>query len=237
MIHTDAISTIQRPYLRNAEILQFDTDACNIFRKYKPKPEALTPLYDQYFDLRDKSEMAMAREKYNEKFKLKSDSDRRRDRLHSSLFNYTKSILYDDSDPRLDAAQRIMNVITEVGNPTRLAENAETAMLTTLVNRLENCSDDLDTMGGRQHVEKIKAANLRFTELEKECRDLTASRALAEVPSMSVVRKEVDPVYRRIINTLNSLIDEKGKKEYENFLTDMNVLISKYNDLINRRKN
>lgn len=209
--------------------LQFLIAVCGIFKKYNAEPELLSGSYTELYALKDKEKEAMAREKKNEKIREKNDEDRTRERLHSSMFNYLKSILYDDSDTRREAAQRIMDVVTAVGNPRKLAENAESALLTTLSNRLSSYGEDLDTTGARQHLTKLTESNNRFIVLEKECREIAADRILADAPSTTTIRKQVDPVYRSIIDTLNALIKVKGDAEYKNLITEMNVLIAKYN--------
>jgi hypothetical protein len=223
------ITPIKLSALNGLNHMQFVTGTCDIFRKHNAEPEILSGSYEALYILRDKEEAALSREKNNEKILEKNMADLTRERKHSSLFNYSKSILYDDDDPRRDAAQRIMNVITEAGNPSRLAENNESALLTTLGNKLEACGADLDTTGARSHVDKLIAANNRFIELEKECRSLVADKRLADEPSLTALRKQTDPLYRSIIDTLNALIKTKGKAGYENLIVDMNVLIEKYN--------
>jgi hypothetical protein len=230
------IEKFQMMNLRNAEHLQFITDADKIFGKYGVEEQILASVYAELSRLRQEEETAMAVEQSNAKVKEKNVTEHYRDRLHSKLFNYVKSILYDEGDPLLENAQRVMKVIKETGNPTRLSENAESAMLTTLGNKLEPYRADLEAIGALPHLEKLLEANRQFMQLENECRELIAARKLVAVPSTTTIRKQVDPVYRRIVDTINVFIQLNGDDSYKALVADLNTLIEKYNALLAARK-
>jgi hypothetical protein len=129
-----------------------------------------------------------------------------------------------------------MKVIRETGNPTRLPENAESAMLTTLGNRLEPCRADLEIIGALPHLEKLLEANRQFMQLESECRELTAAGKLAAIPSTTTIRKQVDSAYRRIVDMLSVFIQLNGDANYKTLIADLNTLIEKYDALLAARK-
>lgn len=223
-------------YFRNAEHYQYMFSAGNIFSKYKVDPENLEELYIAFDVKCQKEEQSLAAEKGNEKIRKKNASDRYRDRLHSKLFNQVKAILCDEQDANYDTAQDIMKVIKEVGNPTKLAENVESAMLTTLGNRLKLRRDDLQKLGIQNTVDKLMETNLEFIELEKECREISALD-LNTVPSVGAVRKEIDPIYRSIVNAINGYAGVPSKKEaYKEIIAEMNTLVDKYEALLSARK-
>jgi hypothetical protein len=229
------INKIALSQLRNLEHFQFITDADIIFRKHNLDPEYLTPSYAQLSECQKAEETALAIEKNNEKIREKNAADAYRDKSNSSLFNYLKSIIYDERDPRYDAASRLMAVLKSVGNPTQLAENTESAMLVTLGNRLETYHAELELTGARQHLDRLMEANRQFMDLEKECRAIAATNVLMKAPSMATVRKQTDPVYRKIVNSLNAFIGLKDKTAYTGLIADMNVLVDKYNKLLSQR--
>jgi len=224
--------------LRNSEHFQFISSARVLFVRFRVDTENLGPLYVELETLLKTAEEALALEKKNAKVREKNDMDRYRDRLHSKLFNQTKSILYDEKDARFDDAQVIMRVIKEAGNPTRLAENAESAMLTTLGNKLEPYRNQLEAINAQTIVDDLLAANRQFIVLEQECRELLAIRkAGATPPSMSAVRKQIDPVYRTIVNAINAYYSIPSKKEaYSELVYEMTVLVEKYDALLMARK-
>ena len=219
--------------LRNAEHFQFISSAYEIFCKFGVDRPNLDPLYEEIRECLRDEEVALAAEKKNAKVREKNDADRYRDRLHSKLFNYAKFITYDERDERFDDAQTVMRVLKEAGNPTKLAENAESAMLTALGNRLELYRKQMEAIGAQQILDDLMEANRQFIALEIECRGVTAAKG----PSMSEIRKRTDVVYRIIIDTINNYSRMPAKRdEYRDMTTEMNVLVAKYDQLLMTRK-
>lgn len=230
------IKKIQLTHLRNAEHFQYMVGAVQIFDKYGFEAQFLSPSYAELSRLLNEEEKAMAVERNNAKIKEKSVADRYRDKLHSKLFNAVKVILYDETDPCFDMAQQVMAVIKSTGNPRNLAENAESAMLTTLANKLEPYRADMEAMGVLAHLDKLTEANRRFIQLETECREITSARAIANIPSVAVVRKLIDPVYHTIIDYLNVHIRLHGDADCQSLVAELNTLVEKYDTLLAQRK-
>jgi hypothetical protein len=208
--------------LRNAEYYQFIVSAYAIFLKYGMDPKYFGSLYDEFGEQIRIAEKAMAIEKKNEKVREKNEADRYRDRLHSKLFNYLKSITYDEKDPRFNDAQQVMKVMKDAGNPTQLAENAESALLTALGNRLEPYRKQMEAIGAQQILDALLEANLQFIALETEAREVTASQKLEGVPPMSALRKQIDPLYKTIVTAINGNAVIPSKKEaYKEIVTDI----------------
>ena len=232
------IPKLQMTALHNAEHFQFISSACELFDRFKVDTDNLDTLYGELKTFLKTAEEALALEKKNVKVREKNDMDRYRDRLHSKLFNQLKAILYDEKDERFDDAQVVMRVVKEAGNPTRLAENAESAMLTTLGNKLEPYRNRLEAISAQPIVDDLLAANRQFIVLEQECRELLAARkAGATPPSMSAVRKQIDPLYRTIINAINGSYGIPSKKEAcSDLVIEMTVLVEKYDALLMARK-
>jgi hypothetical protein len=231
------INKFQMQDLRSAEHMQFSVDADAIFRKHQAESQRLSPFYNEYSRLVKVEEASMAVETGNALVGEKGVAEHYRDKLHSKLFNYVKAILYDDEDPMFDAAQRVMAVIKSVGNPTRLPENAESAVITTLGNKLELYRADLEAIGAQPHVDKLLEANRRFMQLETECRAVIAARSLVAQPPVTTVRKQVDPVYRTIVNTINLAVRlQPDEGAYEELIAEMNTLTGKYDALLAQRK-
>jgi hypothetical protein len=224
--------------LRNAEYFQFMVSARDIFKKFDAASANLSTLYKELDQLLIVAEEALAAERRNEKIREKNEMDRYRDRLHSKLFNYLKYILYDERDPRFDAAQEVMQVVKNVGNPSRLPENVQSATLTTLGNRLEPLRSQLEAIGAQQTVDELMNANRQFIVLERESREVAASQKLSNTPSsMSAVRRLIDPVFRSIVAVLNGYSGVLANDEqYREKVAEMNVLIARYDSLLAARR-
>ena len=224
--------------LRNSEYYQFMVSALDVFGKNVVVREQFGCLLDSLSENLIVAELALSAERKSEKVREKNEADRYRDRLHSKLFNYLKSILYDERDPRFEAAQEVMRVVKEAGNPTRLAENAQSAMMTALGNKLAPLSEQLDAINAKQMVDEMMDANRQFIEAEKELREMIASQILNDTPlSVTAVRKQTDPVYRSLVAGVNVFSKTPSKKEAcSELITKMNVLIARYDALLAARK-
>ena len=219
--------------LRNAEYFQFISSAYEIFARYGVDRPSLDPLYEEMRECLSDAEVSLSSEKKNAKVREKNEADRYRDKMNSKLFNYVKFITYDEKDARFDDAQILMRVLKEAGNPTKLAENSESAMLTSLGNRLEQYGKQMEAIGAQQILDGLMEANRQFIALEIECRGVTAAKG----PSMSVIRKRTDAVYRSIIDVINSYTRIPAKRgECSDLIADMNVLVAKYDQLLMTRK-
>jgi len=232
------IQKIQFSNLRNAEYFQFMSSAHDVFVKLGVEDESFACLRDEMGRLLAVAETAMIAERRNTKVAEKNEADRRRDRLHSKLFNYLKYILYDERDPRFDDAQTVMEVVKAAGNPTRMAENAQSAMMTALGNRLEPLAAQLEAIGAAATVAEMMEANRNFIAVEADLREMLAAQKLDDTPaSMSAARRQIDPVYRAIVNTVNAYCGIPSRRDaYRELVAEMNVLAARYDALLAARR-
>ena len=226
--------------LRNPEYLQFMNSARDILAKYGDIVELLgfLCLYETLCENLNIAEHALLAEKRSEKVRQKNEADRYRDKLHRKMFNYLKSILYDEKDARFDNAQDVMNIVKEAGNPTRLPENAQSAVMTALAKKLEPVRDKLQDIGALAMVDEMIEANKQFIILEAELRETISAQKLDGTPaSMAAVRKQIDPVYRSIVAAINGFVNVPSKRDNcKELVVEMNVLIARYEAMLAARK-
>ena len=226
--------------LRNPEYYQFMFSVRDILAKYDIVLDnfGLQCLCDLLSENLHIAESALLAEKRNEKVREKNEADRYRDRLHRKLFNYLKSILYDEKDLRFDDAQEIMRIVREAGNPTRLPENAQSAMMSALGAKLEPLNSSLESIGAKTIVDEMMEANRQFIALEAEYRKMITAQQLDETPaSMTLVRRVIDPIYRSIVAAINGYANVPSKKdECRELVAELNVLIARYEALLAARK-
>ena len=225
-------------FLRHPEFFQFMVSARDIFSKSAVIKENAMFLFNSLDDKLKLAETLLAAEKRNDKLREKNDADEHRDNMHSKLFNYLKTILYDRRDARYEDAQAVMRIVRETGNPTRLSENLQSAMMTTLGNKLEPYRPQLEAIGALQTVDDMIEANRRFIEIENELREMATAKKLSETPtSMGAARKQIDPIYRSIVSTINTIAQAPAKADAcKELITEMNVLIARYDAMVAARK-
>ena len=231
------VNTFALTNLRNAEHYAFIKSVCAIFEKYGVEHDTLTVLLDQLTAYIANADAAMTFEKQNEKVREKNELGDYRYRLHSKLFNYLKSILYDEQDERFDYAQTVMKIVKEMGNPSKMSEKVESVMLTTLGNKLEPFAEQLDAIGAKRLVDDLMNANNKFIEAERQTREVAAQLKANRPMSVSELRKTVDPAYRAIIGIINGYVNVPDNKDtWKNTIDEMNVLVTKYDHLLASRK-
>ena len=222
--------------LRNAEYFQYMPDMYTIFAKFDFLGEVLLFLVTELKRLLGIAEVALLAERRNDLVRQKNEADRRRDVLHSRLFNFLKYIISDDTDPRFDGAQKILNILKEAGNPTNLSENAQSAMMTALATKLAEHAATLEAINAQQIVDDMNAANDLFITVNNDLRALIAARKIdPEQASMSAIRKDIDRCYSAITGMVSGYALAKGAQCTE-MITEMNVLIARFDALLAARK-
>lgn len=220
---------------RNAEHLQFMDENCTLLKQHDPANLEINDLYEDLVSLKNEEQAIMAIERGNALTESVSYMERYRDRLHGGLYCYVKSFLYDEEEAeQYDAARRIMRIIQQVGNPTKLSESAETSMLNTLEEQLKPYTADLELIGAMPRLNKLMAANRRYVELFAERRDNNLERPTG---GMKNIRLKIDPVYKSIVSAINNFASRKAFAEkYAGIVKGMDKLAAEYNRLLNSRK-
>ncbi|MDR1866106.1 MAG: DUF6261 family protein [Bacteroidales bacterium] len=228
------INKFQQRNLRNAEHLQFVRSALQIFGKHNPDALGVRPQYDELLRLQQEEESAISVELGSALTREKDAADSYRDRRHSVLYHYVKSFTYDETEGELfEAGWRILRIIMQVGNPTRLGDHAETTMLVKLKNELAPYHADLLLTGAQPLLDKLTAANDRFVALDEQCRNDKTQRPAGNVKA---VRLKTDAVYLSMTDAINVFIVLHGEAPYAALAKDLNALAKDYATLLAQRK-
>ena len=163
----------------------------------------------------------------------KNKAEHYRDSRYTAFSTFVRSATYDANQAVSEAADRVLSVIDAIGNPTRLSDSKETAELFNLQTNLLPYRTELALIGADGRLTDLINANDEFVRLQNEW-----YKAGGEKPSgnMFVVRRQLDPIYRNIINCINSFATHKGMADYESFIVAHNELIVQYQTVIAQRK-
>ncbi len=228
------IKKVKLHNFRNKEHWQFIKLALDIFLKYNPDALNIRELYNELDQLANEEQTAISVELGSAITVKREAADLYRDRMHSKFYHYVLSFILDDEEAgEFEAAQRVMRIIRQVGNPWKLADHAETTMLIQLGNELQPYSADLEMIGAQSRLDKLLAANLRFVELDKLCRDDRTNRPSG---SVKAVRVKVDPTYTSIIDAINSDVKRYKDDRFDLLITDLNAIVKDYSTLLAQRK-
>lgn len=163
----------------------------------------------------------------------KEKAEHYRDNRYMAFALYVRSAAY-DSDPTISAsAEKVLKVIDEIGNPTNLSDSKETAELFNLQTNLQPYSAEIKLTGVEVRLTELVTANNDFVRLQNEWYKAGGSKPSG---NMLAVRRQLDPVYRNVVNCINSFVVINGVADYESFILAHNELIAQYKTIIAQRK-
>jgi hypothetical protein len=163
----------------------------------------------------------------------KDKAENYRDNRYVAFALFVRSATY-HSDPAIsEAADRVLKVVDDIGNPTRLSDSKETAELFNLKTNLQPYSADIQLIGADERLAELFAANDEFIRLQNQWYKAGGEKLSG---NMLVVRRQLDPVYRNIVNCINSFATLNGVAAYESFIRAHNELIAQYRTIIAQRK-
>jgi hypothetical protein len=163
--------------------------------------------------------------------KLKAASDHERDNIVAGIKKLIQmALLHYDSNMR-DAARRISIVIDTYDRPTPIINqpyDVETITINSLIEELESkYVDDIQTLNLTGWLAELSIRNKTFEQLSKDY-----SGELAERPAVRPkdARRDTDKAYNNMVEALNGIVQLEGITEYENFVSELNILIKQAND-------
>jgi hypothetical protein len=163
----------------------------------------------------------------------KDNAEHHRDNRYMAFSISARNATY-DSDPAIsEAADRVLKVIDEIGNPIKLSDSKETAELLNLQTNLQPLAAEIELIGAGGRLTELVEANEEFIRLQDEW-----YKVGGEKPSgnMLTARRQLDPVYRNIVNCINSFTALNGPANYESFIAAHNKLIAQYRTIVAQRK-
>jgi hypothetical protein len=163
----------------------------------------------------------------------KSKAENYRDNRYVALTTYVRSAAC-DSDPLIGkAADTVLKIIDDIGNPVKLSDSKETAELFNLQVNLQPYQAEIGLIGAGRRLAELVAANDEFVRLQDEWYKAGGEKLSG---NMIIARRQLDPVYRNIINCINSFVALYGVNVYEPLILAHNELIAQYAAILAQRK-
>jgi hypothetical protein len=162
------------------------------------------------------------------------DADKYRDELWRGISLLVESALYHYMSDVRQAAERLKIVFNTYGNIARLSLDAETSAIYNILQELRGrFAADAAKVVLTGWMDALETANKTVDQLMTErYEESEAKTALV----MREVRIKIDDAYNAIIERINALIIVEGDEKYREFVTALNVVIKRYNDIQAQRK-
>ena len=231
------ILKLQLEKLRNSEYIQFYTEAIKVIDTFDADALKIKKYYTPIVDLlkqADDCQKQLLKSNYTEDIGV---SDRFREDIFRGLVNTTNAgLTHFDMGVRA-SAKRVKNVLDRYGNLTKKTNKEETADINNLTKDLEEkCADDVHVLNAMDWVQELKAANEQYSNLVEVRYTESSEKSEAK---MKEVRSEIDPIYRRMIDTIDALANLTDEEEeiqmYKDFITKFNVIVEDYQNTIAQR--
>jgi hypothetical protein len=163
----------------------------------------------------------------------KEKAEQQRDHRYGAFVAFVRNALYDSRPEVNEAAESIMEVLKNAGNPVKLSDSKETAELYSLVARLEPLAPQIALIGADVRLQELKDANREFELQQDEWYKAGAQKLTG---SLSAIRKQWAPVYKSIIYRINAMMEVNGATSYQTFAAAHNETITHYRNLIAQRR-
>ncbi|MCL2101233.1 MAG: DUF6261 family protein [Fibromonadales bacterium] len=220
------IGKINSNNMRNDSHFQFHTEFKDLVAKSGAEALKIGQQFQSYIPLYDRVDIALKKINKSVLTEQIQEADKARDEIWEGIINMNAAALKHFSPETREAAKRLKIVFDTYGNIARKPLNEQTSATYNILQELEGkYTGDVAVVGIQQWVAELKARNNAFGDLVKERFD---ESALKTDIVLRDARRELDGVYRTIVERINALVIVEGAAAYEAFIRTLNVIVKKY---------
>jgi hypothetical protein len=221
--------------LRNEEhyelMLQLDEE----IRTQTPQRLKLEKLYPVFQSLLERENAVLEQIRKSDLTESIADLDAKRDDLFRGLHSLIDSFGKHYDLQKSDAAKKLLIIFNEYGNVPKETYPQETAAITNLIEDLRTKYPiQIKTLVIGDYINVLEQANNDFRTTYTR-RNATMGEAQLD-ENMRQVRKEMDVVYRRIVERIDACIVVNGEADFVLFVKHWNETINKFNNMLAIRK-
>ncbi|MDR2449537.1 MAG: DUF6261 family protein [Prevotellaceae bacterium] len=218
-------------HLRNESHVEFHTTVNTLFSRFGPTALGIDALYAVYSSLLVEEIDALDIIRRSELTIEIEEKDQERDSLYRGFVDNVKSQLHHFDPVKREAARKVEIILEHYGNIAAKSLDEETAAIDDLYRELlkpENYPQVI-TLGLEPWMEELVQASRRLEQLMMDRYNEAAKRPNVHMRS---VRREVDKVFRAILDLLEALVRVNGPDTNRAFITELNVVMGRYKDIM-----
>jgi hypothetical protein len=220
--------------LRNEEWFQFFTEFKNLTIRFTPEALDITALFSVFLVLYADADIVLEVIRKSLETALMDDADQKRDRTFRGFADAVKSACNHFEPVKQQAANELVIVFKHFGNLVEKAPNEETASICNFLEEMNGAyAPQIELLGLGEWIVELDNRNQAYEELVNKRNTKVTSRTTLR---MADVRKQVQGVYRQIIERVESLAVVNGDEPYAPFITELNGYIKRYSDVMAQRK-
>ena len=224
--------------LHNAEHFQYMTEFRDLLIQFNPASLKIMKLFVAFMNLYTLQDVCFLIIRKSNFTELLNDADRYRDSLWKVLINMIDAATKHFSAEVVAAAKRVKIVADTYGNLIHFPKDKETSLLFNFTDDLiTTYAADIELIGATAALENLRAANNKYELIVKE-RDAQTAQKPEE--KMSDIRVNIEGAYYDIVGAIEALGKlteiEIEQKRYNGFITELNVVTTRYKNLIAQRE-
>jgi hypothetical protein len=217
--------------LRNEAHVEFHTTVNKLFGNFGPDMLGIGTLYTVYLPLLDEEIAALdiiRRSKFTPEI---TENDHTRDSLYRGFADNVKSNLHHFDPAKREAARKVEIVLEHYGNIAAKSLDEETAAIEDLYRELLKPDNypHVIALGLGPWMEELIQVSRHLEQLMMERYDEAAQRPDIH---MRNIRKEIDKVFRSILDLLEALVRVNGVATNKAFIAELNVVMERYKDIL-----
>jgi hypothetical protein len=220
--------------LRNEEWFQFMTEVRDLIVLFTAEALSVVELFVLFLKLYADADVAIEIIRKSPETEKMTEADRLRDQLFHGLNATIRAAVSHFNPAHSEAARQLTMLLDHFGNLAQKASNEETAGIYNLVQEFRGrYAGFIATLGLTEWVEQLAAQNEAYETLVR-----SRNEEVAERPKLHVkqVRRELDDVYRQIIERIEAFCLVQGPESYATFIDRLNAFVTRYNNVVAQRR-
>ena len=225
------INRFRYDHLRNEAHVELHTNVNTLFVKYSPEELGIAALYPSYKALYDEEVAALDVIRRSELTAEIMEKDHERDRLWRGLADTVKGYLNHFDPDKRHAAEKLEVILEHYGNIAAKSLDEETAAIEDLHRELIKQDNFIyvSALGLGDWLAQLVQVSRNLEALMMSRYDETAKRPDIRMRS---VRRELDKVFRTILDLLEALVRVNGEDTNKAFLAELNAVMERYKDIL-----
>lgn len=222
--------------LTNTEYMNFMNNLVSFIERFGAEILKILSVYGLFTELLAQAKAALESERSSITVQEASDADTFRDNDYRVLYYVIKGFCFSRHQEKKKAANRIMRILKDDGNPLAASLDSETTLLVNIVSTLNTpeYTGFVDTLGVRELLDDIAESNGIFIGKRLNRTDEITAR---DNINIGKIRKEIRPVYDQMVAAVNGLVvTEPDVPVYKDFIKLVNAEIKRFRTIIAQRK-
>ena len=220
--------------LRNGDHYQYHFEVHDLLKDAHPEDLGIQEEFEQYGLLLSSEDLVLKKILADEWTALMAEGDFARGEIYRGMVLVVKGYRKNPVADKKEAARRIMVVIKNFGNITRLPYLEETAKTNQLIADLNTKhTADMVLIHLDEWIPLYKASNDNFAELTKNRYEEETGKTLLNIKD---VRKAIDALYVTMVKQINArAVINKDPQAYASIITPITVRIEKLKHMMATR--